>query len=279
MISNPDDELASSHANIPLENTSERVAPSDYSEREIVGTHNYRHTGRKSFREYLLEGLMIFVAVSMGFIAENIRENTADNEREQTYMKSLVEDLQFDTLMYSKSRENLAQDLLMFDSLIDILSSYKKEKNTNKASYYARLITVKFDKLIFREGTYDQMKSSGDRRLIQHRNVADSISDYYNSIKIISSQNIITDHRANLYISLANKIFDAKTMLQIFKDRKEPTNAKLLVDDHQVINEFLMATQYYYGSLHLLAKWGSERNEKAKRLLTLINKEYHKKKE
>ncbi len=30
---------------------------------------------KKSLKEYLLEGLMIFVAVSMGFIAENIREN------------------------------------------------------------------------------------------------------------------------------------------------------------------------------------------------------------
>ncbi len=236
-------------------------------------------TKKKMFIKYLLQGLMIFVAVSMGFIAENIREYLSEKEREHVYMQNMMSDLQFDTLMYANSRKKLAQDLLMFDSLIDILSSDKKEKNTNKASYYARLITVKFDRLIFREGTYDQMKSSGDLRLIQHRNVADSISDYYNSFKIVSSQNDITDHRANLYISLANKIFDAKTMLQIFKDRKEPINTKLIIDDHQVINEFLMAAQYYYGSLHLLAKWGSERNEKAKRLLTLINKEYHLKKE
>jgi hypothetical protein len=236
-------------------------------------------TVKKSIKDYILEGLMIFVAVSMGFIAENIREYLSERERENVYMQNMNSDLQFDTLMYANSREKLAQSLLMFDSLVNILGTNKKEINSNKAYYYARLITAKFDKLIFREGTYDQMKSSGDLRLIQHRNVADSISDYYNSIEIVSSQNNSTDSRAAMYYSLANKIFDAKTMLQIFKDRKEPINTKLIIDDHQVINEFLMAAQYYYGSLHLLAKWGSERNEKAKRLLTLINKEYHLKKE
>jgi hypothetical protein len=32
----------------------------------------------KPWKEYLLEGLMIFLAVSMGFIAENIREHISE---------------------------------------------------------------------------------------------------------------------------------------------------------------------------------------------------------
>ena len=60
--------------------------------------HHHSHVGKKSFKEYILEGLMIFLAVSMGFIAENIREKVSDNEKEKVLIESLVEDLQADIL-------------------------------------------------------------------------------------------------------------------------------------------------------------------------------------
>ena len=37
----------------------------------------------KSFKEYFLEFLMIFPAVTPGFLAENIRENIADRNKEK----------------------------------------------------------------------------------------------------------------------------------------------------------------------------------------------------
>jgi hypothetical protein len=43
--------------------------------------HHHPQVERKSFNEYILEGLMIFLAVTMGFFAENIRENISDNEK------------------------------------------------------------------------------------------------------------------------------------------------------------------------------------------------------
>ena len=36
--------------------------------------HHHPHVEKKSFKEYILEGLMIFIAVSMGFAAESLRE-------------------------------------------------------------------------------------------------------------------------------------------------------------------------------------------------------------
>ena len=55
--------------------------------------HHHPHVEKKNFKEYLLEGLMIFLAVSMGFIAESIRENITKHEREHHLMEMLVEDL------------------------------------------------------------------------------------------------------------------------------------------------------------------------------------------
>ncbi len=52
----------------------------------------------KPWKEYFLEGIMIFLAVTMGFFAESLREHIANNEKEKQIVASLVKDLKKDTL-------------------------------------------------------------------------------------------------------------------------------------------------------------------------------------
>src|SRR5271167_479611 len=42
--------------------------------------HHHPEVEKKGFKEYVLEGLMIFLAVTMGFFAESLRENITNNE-------------------------------------------------------------------------------------------------------------------------------------------------------------------------------------------------------
>jgi hypothetical protein len=58
-----------------------------------VHHHPNLHHQPKKWKEYFLEFLMIFLAVSMGFIAENIRENLVNKEKELNYIENLVRDL------------------------------------------------------------------------------------------------------------------------------------------------------------------------------------------
>jgi hypothetical protein len=51
----------------------------------------------KPWKEYLLEGLMIFLAVTMGFFAESLREHIANGEKESQIIASLVRDVKKDT--------------------------------------------------------------------------------------------------------------------------------------------------------------------------------------
>jgi hypothetical protein len=62
-----------------------------------VHHHPDLHHKRKKFREYLLEFVMIFLAVTMGFLAENIREHVSDKEKEREYINSLIGNLKEDT--------------------------------------------------------------------------------------------------------------------------------------------------------------------------------------
>ena len=51
----------------------------------------------KPWKEYLLEYLMIFLAVMTGFFAESLREHIADNAKEHEYIVSMIEDARTDT--------------------------------------------------------------------------------------------------------------------------------------------------------------------------------------
>jgi hypothetical protein len=42
--------------------------------------HHHPHVEKKGFKEYCLEFLMIFLAVTLGFFAENIREHIAEKK-------------------------------------------------------------------------------------------------------------------------------------------------------------------------------------------------------
>ena len=63
-----------------------------------VHKHPHHVTHKKKWGEYLLEFLMLFLAVFLGFIAENIREHKVEKEKGIKYVESFCEDLKTDTI-------------------------------------------------------------------------------------------------------------------------------------------------------------------------------------
>ena len=51
----------------------------------------------KKFKEYFLEFIMIFLAVTLGFFAESLREHLADKKKEKQIIVALKKDLEKDT--------------------------------------------------------------------------------------------------------------------------------------------------------------------------------------
>ena len=65
--------------------------------------HHHPSVHKKNFKEFFLEFVMIFLAVTLGFIAENIRESITNHEQEKHYVESLINDLKEDTAYYEYS--------------------------------------------------------------------------------------------------------------------------------------------------------------------------------
>jgi hypothetical protein len=76
---------------------------------------------RKPIKEYLLEGLMIFIAVMMGFVAENIREAIDNSDQAKHLTEQLVHDLQADTAQLNYINGNETLIVKYNDTLFNLL--------------------------------------------------------------------------------------------------------------------------------------------------------------
>src|SRR5665213_3468691 len=81
--------------NSEINNQSEIENP--ISEIKTMEVHHHPEVEKKGLKEYFLEGLMIFLAVTMGFFAESLRENIADRAKEKEYIISMIQDAKTDT--------------------------------------------------------------------------------------------------------------------------------------------------------------------------------------
>ena len=240
--------------------------------------HNLHKAPGKNFWHYFFEFLMLFLAVFCGFLAENFREHKIEKEREEVYMKNLYEDLKDDIANFADYENSTYVYLETIDSMMLLMKSPDRDLQLSKIYYLARAATLKANSFFSpNDRTFEQMKYSGYLRLISNRQVADSVSGYYYSLKKIEFQNAVIKDRITDYMLGMGKVFDAQILFQIFKDRKEPENKslKLLTNDPIAINMLLTSAQYYYGSRMLQKNHCTERTQKAQSLVQLIKKEYY----
>jgi hypothetical protein len=148
--------------------------------------HHHPNVEKKNFKEYFLEFLMIFLAVTMGFFAENIREYFADSQKEKQYIQSLCEDLKADTTRIAfliKYDEEKISILSNMTSCYDTVS-----KNLKSTSCMGLLVKYSKTNRVFQltDRTLRQLANAGGFRLLQ-KDDADSIIAYENLFRQYSN--------------------------------------------------------------------------------------------
>ena len=68
--------------------------------------HTDLHHKKKKFKEYFLEFLMIFLAVTLGFFAETIRESITEHTRAKELAIAFYEELKSDSTSCSTAMVN-----------------------------------------------------------------------------------------------------------------------------------------------------------------------------
>ena len=198
-----------------------------------VHHHPDLHHKGKNLKEYFLEFLMIFLAVLMGFMAENLREQFTDHRRTQQFAKSLVHDLQIDAQKCNSIVLDFNRQVLNYDTLMILLNSNKP--STNRLYYFFQFTT----RLSWFKSTrmaIDQLKSTGAMRLFEKRGASDTINSYYESTKWIEDYSSIYVNYFNEFHKDAFQAFSYSQFGSLFFEPEKlldnSLNLKLLNDSY-----------------------------------------------
>jgi hypothetical protein len=141
--------------------------------------HPHLHHGTKKFKEHFLEFFMLFLAVTLGFFAENQREHFVERHRETQYMESLVEDLKNDTIEFNKQLSGANKIVLKLDTALNIFYNNQWNDSIIKKLYLVNLSYLGRRDVYLSERTTSQLKNAGGMRLIRSQNITDQISEYW----------------------------------------------------------------------------------------------------
>lgn len=178
--------------------------------------HHHSHKGNRKFKDYLSEGLMIFVAVTMGFFAESLRESIYISEREHHYINSLIDDLKQDQVSLNETiRENQGKVSLL-DSLLSLSGQGSRASRDRSLLYrYSQNSVSFYSGFLSTDATMMQLKNAGGLQYISSHYVADSIANYDVVIRNVYGAEAE-------YAKATKDAMDAASEILIFKVRNDP---------------------------------------------------------
>ncbi len=243
--------------------------------------HHAHHEGKKNWKSYFWEFLMLFLAVFCGFLAENFREHQVEKERELVYVESLVKDYAYDTLQFGNTIHKISNKIPYYDSVLVFLKNLEKFADVLPYRFYIKTnLEIIYTPL---EPTLQQLKSSGNLRLLQKKLVLDSILIYDSKINgpVLNQNKYVVEFNKRL-VQLTEKVFDNTNfnlfLNDVYNSKESADNAvydvPLATKDKDKILEIYnlyinaKATDVFYMSML------KTRKTEAERLIALIRKEY-----
>ena len=271
----------------------ETIPPIQQTENMEVHKHPHHVTHKKKWPEYLLEFFMLFLAVFLGFVAENIRENTVEHDRAKVFARLLIDDLHADITELNKAAKVLSKIIIAGDSLAQLLNTSEIKKVPGGKLYYYEYWSGWRWSIISRDATLQQLKNSGALRYLGDTSIIRKILNYEESIHLIYMlQNKYEPEKAENW-NLVQRVFDQSyfNTLDSIAPRDSTTiyfemnNEKL----SRFLNSDIQLYAYEKDLMHELKNWAynSSRNykviihdistakEKALIAIEALKKEYH----
>ncbi len=242
--------------------------------------HHHPHVEKKGFKEYFLEFLMIFLAVTMGFFAENIREHSVNNEKEMNYMKGMVQDLEKDTAGVSGALE--LQDLIIkkMDSALNIPVANLRYIPTQDSFFHHFFFVYSWISVFKRNDvSFAQLKNAGGFSVIRNKTVINSISElnsFYES-PLQENEDIYSDvwKRLDEFAMQLIKLPAPPTSGDDPLYYAYPHNEEVFTRyDTPLIEQLYSFIQFEKSTIEIIIDNEKHYREQASRLIGLIKKEY-----
>ena len=302
MADNTDEEQLDNPTNTQSENSpdeiiptndTETINPNQETENMEVHHHPDLHHKPKKWKQYFLEFLMIFLAVTLGFFAEGYREHLTERAKEKEYMKEIVENLKYDVIRCDKNSDNNVEITKGLDSArVELVKAIDGNINGNALYYFILRYAGDFGQAVFNTSTITELKNSGSLRLIDNRKLVSDLADYYERQIFAANDYMPTKQQTDALQKETNELISLVNLddyIMSFKNNKGVSSStynfgnilnhqpvfKLINGDPKVLHNYYNQISLYEMQISRYNFWLFICKEAAEKLITDINKEYH----
>jgi hypothetical protein len=237
---------------------------------------------------------MLFLAVFCGFLAEYQLEHKIEKDREKKYMASLIIDLQNDTALINHCLYKTGFIINGHDSLEYMLENFHNDSTVIKKLYYLNTTFTYVDHSVnWTQGTFEELKGSGNLRLISKQEVKEKIQQYETIKGAANDQHLYFYSAINKTYDAGADIFDVtyykKLHNLVQQDLVNNISAlpydsighyindhpALLTTDAITLKKYLRLINNEKNQMMLYLSYLEKSREEAIRLIDAIKKNYH----
>jgi hypothetical protein len=262
-------------------NTVEQPKTINYKpETEDMEVHHHTHAahGKKTWKDYFWEFLMLFLAVFCGFLAEYQLEHKIEKERELQFIKSLTTDLQDDVKSLTSMIAEEHRGIKSLDTLIDLLDNPQLAKQHGDGLYYVARIGPRTIPFANNSRTFDQLKNSGGFRLIRKTEASNNIMGYYNQFSLIRLMEDNYNHEFDNFKHIAAKILDPAILRRQETDNgnieRSTDNPSLRTYDIEMLKEMAFHTLHMNGTRRSRVLLFEKLKKSAEDLMSYLKNKY-----
>ena len=247
--------------------------PSPETEMEVQHHPQLDHKP-KPWKEYLLEGLMIFIAVMLGFFAENIREDITNNEHVRQLTSQMVQDLKTDTARLDDIIVNEKKILRSNDTLFNLLQEPLEKldtKNLQKVAINAHGLWPFHPSL----GAIVAIKNELHLKQFSNSKIISYIAKYEGNIELLHTvQDITLQYQRNFLDPFLSRHFTPANLNAVFVLKTEPNEKmrNLTQEDLAQLGAEMVLIRINNGEL---IRDNEELKQDAIDLLEYVTKQYH----
>ena len=240
--------------------------------------HHHSHHPKK-WKEYITEFLMLFLAVTLGFFAENVREHQIEKHREISYLKNVHEDLQLDI----KNIENvMSQNTVRLQAMDTLFQAINNKTITNEdVYYYIRNLALRATFESSHVGL-DQIKSAGGLRMIKNPDIISGIQEYERALDALEKLENVRERTLEQARFKMAAVFEPTISYEMLVDqgqgimrfnRPKKANA-ILQENKQAVKELLNLVTFGLNSNRYLNNNLAKEKANGLKLDSAIIKEY-----
>jgi hypothetical protein len=247
------------------------ISPSE-TQPPNMEVHHHPNVEKKGLKEYILEGLMIFLAVSMGFIAENIREHVTEHKNAKILAESMLEDIKKDTASLNNIIEFSSKKMDAADSILAMV--HRPRNKWNKVDFYKNMVPI-LTSVPFAptDGTYAQMKTSGSLRYF-NQSLVNLMNAYDVQLKKTEYRDNVEDKGIWILANLNFDIMNLEVLSELRFNKPIQHDMYIKIDDKINTDKFinLIVMNKIFRTRSQMEY--EEQQKIAVKLITALQKEY-----